>query len=71
MADITYCTNTDCPFKKCERHLHQLEKYKNTQMQVSVANFGGTCIDYLSYIYDEVVKEIVRKRDIKRGVNNG
>ena len=54
MADITYCINVNCPFKNCERHLHQLEKYKNTQMQVSVANFDGTCREYLNYLLEEV-----------------
>lgn len=54
MADITYCTNTDCPFKKCERHLSQLESEKDKTRMVSVADFGGTCRDYLHYLLEKV-----------------
>ena len=56
MAEITYCTNMNCPFEKCERHLSQLKKYAGQQTQVSVANLGGVCKEYLSYVYD-CVKE--------------
>ena len=54
MADITYCTNTGCPFKKCERHLSQLESKKDKTRMVSVANLGGVCREYLNYVYEEV-----------------
>ncbi len=54
MADITYCTNMNCPFNECERHLTQLKKYAGQQMQVSVANLGGVCREYLNYVYEEV-----------------
>ena len=57
MANITYCTNMNCPFEKCERHLSQLKKYAGQQMQVSVANFGGVCREYLEYVYDCVKEE--------------
>lgn len=57
MADITYCTIGSCPFEKCERHLSQLKSEKDKTKMISVANFGGVCREYLSYIYDEVVKE--------------
>jgi hypothetical protein len=48
MADITYCINEQCPFKKCERHLSKVAK---TQKQyVSVANFDGICRKYIGYL---------------------
>lgn len=56
MAETTYCTNMNCPFTKCEKHLSHLKKFKGQQMQVSVANLGGVCKEYLSSVYD-CVKE--------------
>lgn len=58
MADITYCTNTDCPFKKCERHLSQLESEKDKTRMVSVANLGGVCREYLNYLLEEVIRNV-------------
>lgn len=56
MADITYCTNTSCPFKDCERHSG---KIKDAAMSgkgyVSVSDWGGTCRRYISYIAEEVL----------------
>ena len=57
MVDITYCTNMNCPFEKCERHLSHLKKFKGQKMAVKVANFGGVCKDYLAYVYDCIVEE--------------
>lgn len=57
MADITYCTNMNCPLKKCERHLSHLKKFKGQKMTVKVANLGGICREYLAYVYDCVVEE--------------
>lgn len=56
MADITYCTNMNCPFEKCERHLSHLKNFKGQKMTVKVANLGGVCKEYLAYVYD-CVKE--------------
>lgn len=56
MADITYCTNMNCPFEKCEMHLSHLKKYKGQKMTVKVANLGGICEEYLTYVCD-CVKE--------------
>ena len=57
MADITYCTNMNCPFKKCKSHLSHLKKFKGQKMFVKIANFGGTCREYLEYVYDCIVEE--------------
>lgn len=57
MADITYCTNVNCPIKQCERHLSHLKKYKGQKMTVKVANLGGVCREYLAYVYDCVKEE--------------
>lgn len=58
MADITYCINTYCPFKDCERHLCKAEKaYEQGQRYISVASFDGVCRRYISLLVDEVAKE--------------
>lgn len=55
MADITYCTNTDCPLKECERHPTKVSKACiDGKGYVSVADFGRTCRDYLHYLLEEV-----------------
>lgn len=56
MAEITYCTNMNCPFEKCEKHLSHLKRYKGQKMTVKVANMGGVCREYLEYVCD-CVKE--------------
>ena len=57
MLDITYCTNMNCPFEKCERHLSHLKKFKGQKVTVKVANLGSVCRDYLAYVYDCIVEE--------------
>ena len=54
MSDITYCVNSDCPFKNCERHLSKNIKGKG---YVSVANFDGVCRRYISYLADEITQQ--------------
>ena len=54
--DKTYCINTDCPFKKCDKHVWQLRNIKDKTQKISVANFDGVCKDYLSYLLKEVCK---------------
>lgn len=54
MADITYCYNPDCPFKKCERHFSKISDAAcNGKDYISVANYGGVCRKYISYLVDE------------------
>lgn len=54
--DKTYCVNASCPFKTCDRHHSHLKGLpKNTL--VSVADFGGTCREYLRYVLEEVSNE--------------
>ncbi len=55
MSDITYCDNKDCPFKKCERHFSKISNACiNGKGYVSVANYGGVCRKYISYLVGEV-----------------
>lgn len=54
--DITYCSNSRCPFRKCEVHpeaLKQIQKSHPGSM-VSVADFGGTCRDYIGWLSERV-----------------
>lgn len=49
--DITYCVNIDCPFKNCEKHHTKL---KGKIGAVSIADFGGTCREYMSYLVEMI-----------------
>lgn len=60
MADITYCINSLCPFKDCERHPSKISKAAmNGKGYVSVANYDGVCRRYISHLVEE------------RGIDNG
>lgn len=50
--DITYCSNTDCQNKECDRHPSLLDGLPPGTM-VSMADFGGTCRDYIFQIFEE------------------
>ena len=55
MADITYCVNSACPFKDCERHSSKIsDACIKGKGYVSVANFDGVCRRYISHIVDEI-----------------
>ena len=59
MADITYCICSDCPLKKCERHLSNAQTQK-----VKVTDFSGFCTEYIDQlIYGTTIKD-------KKGENN-
>lgn len=49
MADITYCMNSCCPFKDCERHI------KNAPQKglVSMAWLDSTCRRYIGWLVDK------------------
>lgn len=53
MADITYCSNVNCPFADCERHLRQLQADAYSKSYVSIANFAGTCRNYIGHLVEE------------------
>lgn len=56
--DMTYCTNTDCPFKDCERYWkHIKELAKQGEKYVSLADFSGVCREYISYLLNELENE--------------
>ena len=64
MADITYCTNKDCPFKKCERHYSKASRAALIGTgYVSVADYSGVCREYIGYLVDKSSK--------KGGTDNG
>lgn len=54
--DITYCYNTDCKNKKCSRHPSVLRVIKRRfpGAMVSVADFSGTCMEYIRQLVEEV-----------------
>lgn len=55
MGDITYCVNSQCPFKDCERHLSKVsEACIQGRGYVSVASFDGVCRRYISHLVDEI-----------------
>lgn len=51
MSDITYCINDDCPFEECARHPCRLQ---GKEGYVSIANFAGTCRDYIGWLIKEI-----------------
>lgn len=56
--DMTYCSNVSCPFKDCERHWeHIKELAKQGEKYVSLADFSGTCREYISYVLDKLENE--------------
>jgi hypothetical protein len=59
--DITWCSYAACPLTNCKRHLDRLVKLKgkntDTHERISIADFAGTCRDYLSYALAEIEKE--------------
>lgn len=52
MGDRTYCDNTSCPFKDCDRHFSNIK----VSTLVSVANFGADCRRYIGYVVHEFQK---------------
>lgn len=52
MGDRTYCDNTSCPFKDCDRHFSNIK----VSTLVSVANFGADCRRYIGYVVHELQK---------------
>lgn len=54
--DITYCSNTDCnAAETCERHPDRLAQLRNSGVinqgdMVSIADFSGTCGEYIKQI---------------------
>lgn len=59
--DITWCSYAACPLTKCERHLERLIKMKgknpDSHERISIADFAGTCEDYLKYVLEQIEKE--------------
>lgn len=58
IADITYCSNGSCPFEDCERHLRQLQADAYSNSYVSIANFSGTCRDYIGHLAEEGTSDV-------------
>lgn len=57
MFDKTYCANSSCPFKDCERHLYALKDIEDKSRMISIANFDGTCRKYIGHVLDELAKK--------------
>ena len=47
-----YCTNTDCPFKDCDRHISHTKVGKIYDF----ADFTGTCRRYITWLVKEKMK---------------
>lgn len=54
--DVTYCDNAECPFKDCESHIVHTKKFPVGTM-VSLANYAGTCRQYIGWLVNEASKE--------------
>lgn len=53
LLNKTYCINSSCPFKKCDKHVWQLRNIKDKTQKISVAAFDGVCEKYLTYVLKE------------------
>jgi len=53
MADITYCSNVNCPFADCERHLRRLPDGAYSNRLISIANFAGTCRQHIWHLVEQ------------------
>ena len=58
-AGMTYCINSECPFKDCEKHISK----SRSKDKVYVANFDGICKRYIAYVLKEVNKKWMKKED--------
>lgn len=54
--DITYCSNEDCPFEDCIRHMAQLADEPKPVI-ISIANFGGVCRQYIGSIVEYLCEQ--------------
>ena len=50
----TYCVNANCPFKKCDKRLQQLENIDSQNKHINIANLDSVCRDYLYYLLNEI-----------------
>ena len=46
---MTYCINSECPFRDCEKHLSK----SKSKGKVYVANFDGICKRYITWVLKE------------------
>ena len=46
---MTYCINSECPFRDCEKHLSK----SRSKGKVYVANFDGICKRYVTWMLKE------------------
>ena len=46
---MTYCINSECPFRDCEKHLSK----SRSKGKVYVANFDGICKRYITWMLTE------------------
>ena len=53
MDDITYCSYYGCPLKQCERHPTKIQRATVIGGYVSMADFAGTCREYIDYILEK------------------
>lgn len=51
MTNITYCTNADCNFKDCQRHIKNIP---NKQKQAIFSDVYKVCDRYIRSLLDEV-----------------
>ena len=47
---MTYCINSECPFRDCEKHLTK----SRGKGKVYVANYYGVCRRYITWVLKEV-----------------
>ena len=58
MIKITYCSNADCPYEDCYKHLTKIKRLdKEKNPYVRMADFSGVCRKYIGYLVDKIFDE--------------
>ena len=58
---MTYCSNPQCPFTKCEKHLSYA---RNETGPISIANFDGVCRKYILWLAEEADRQRRSKNEL-------
>ena len=51
---MTYCINSECPFRDCEKHLSK----SRSKGKIYVANFDGICKRYITWMLKEIAANL-------------
>lgn len=56
MKDAVYCSNGNCPFGDCKKHLKNLAE-RNIKERICVADFDGVCRRYIGWLVEKETRK--------------